>query len=111
MSKKQKTIDLGRVMKPKGNPFFSFDSSIDKIVIHRSYEVEGEKVTEVLEVATNEVNGKTYLGSAFINKFQDNLDFKLSKGWIDEASHQKQSEYAQDKGISSLFQVKVESKS
>ena len=105
MSKKNKTIELGKVMKPSGNPFFSFDSSIKKIIIEREYEADGETITEKVQVAPN----GEYLSGAYINKFEDNVNFKLEKGWITEKKAQADLEYGKNKKISSLFQVKVES--
>lgn len=102
---KQKTIELGKVMKPNGNPFFSFDSAIKEIEITREYEKDGETITEKLKVVPN---GK-HLSGAFINKFEDNVNFKLDKGWISEKKAQADLEYGKKNNVSSLFQVKVES--
>lgn len=106
MSKKEKTIELGRVMKPNGKPFFSFDSSIKKIEITREYEVGGEKITEVTQVAPN----GEYLSGGFINKYDDNIKFKAEKEWITQDAAEKALAYGADKGISSVFSVKVQSK-
>lgn len=102
---KSKTIDLGKVMKPNGNAFFSFDNQIKDIVITREYEVDGETVTEQLKVSPRD----GYLSGAFINKYEDNINFKLEKGWISEKKAQADLEYGKNKKISSVFQVKVES--
>ena len=101
---KQKTVTLGNVMKPNGNAFFSFDSSIKSIEITREIEIDGEKVTEKVKVSPN----GEYLSGAFINKFEDNTRFKAEKGWITEQQAEKQIEYGKSKGISSIFSVKVE---
>jgi len=105
MSKNTKSIELGRVMKPNGNAFFSFDSQIKSIQITREVKKDGELVTEVLNVSPN----GEYLSGAFINKFEDNVAFKLDKGWIDEAKAEKDLAYGKDKGVSSIFSIKVES--
>lgn len=105
MSKKQKTIDLLKVMKPNGKAFGSFDSSIKKIIIEREYEVDGETVTEKLQVAPN----GEYLSGAFINKFNDQIDFKLRQGWISDKKAEADRAYGEKNNISSTFQIKVES--
>jgi hypothetical protein len=105
MSKKQKTIELGKVMKPTGKAFFSFDNSIKEIELTREYEVDGETITEKVKVAPN----GEYLSGAFISKFEDNVNFKLDKGWISEKKANSDLEYGKQKSISSIFQVKVES--
>ena len=105
MSKKQKTVTLGNVMKPNGNAFFSFDSSIKSIELTREYEVDGEKITEKVRVSPN----GDFLSGAFINKYDDNIRFKAEQGWITEEAAEKQLAYGKDKGISSVFSVKVES--
>ena len=107
-NKKQKTIDLGQVMKPSGSPFFSFDKTIKKIEITREYEKDGETVTEVLQVAPNPKN-KDYLAGAFINKYAENVNFKREQGWINDKQAEQQLAYGEKQKISSVFQVKVES--
>jgi len=105
MSKKEKSLTLGNVMKPNGNAFFSFDPSIKKIEITREYEVSGEKITEVVQVAPN----GEYLSGAFINKYEDNIRFKAEKEWITQEAAEKQLQYGKSKNITSVFSVKVNS--
>ena len=107
MSKKEKTIELGKVMKPNGTPFFSFDNSIKSIDITREYVKDGETFTEVLTVLPKD---EKYLSGAFINKYADNVKFKLDKGWIDEAKATSDLAFGEKQSISSIFQVKVQEK-
>lgn len=102
---KSKTIELGRVLKPNGKAFFSFDTSIKEIELTREYQIDGETITEKVKVAPN----GEYLSGGFINKFEDNVNFKLGKGWINEKKAEADLEYGKKMGISSIFQVKVES--
>jgi hypothetical protein len=102
---KQKTIDLLKVMKPNGKAFGSFDSSIKNIIIEREYQVDGETITEKVKVVPN----NEYLSGTFINKFKDQIEFKRGKGWISDEKANSDLKYAEEKGISSVFSVKVES--
>jgi hypothetical protein len=102
---KTKNIEFLKVMKPNGKAFGSFDSSIKKIIIEREYKVDGETVTERVQVAPND----QYLSGCFINKFEDSINFKLEKGWIDDKKAEADLAYGKDKGISSVFSIKVES--
>jgi hypothetical protein len=103
MSKKEKSLELGKVLKPKGNAFFSFDSSIKKITIEREYDGKDGLVQETLEVAPN----NEYLSGAFINKYNENLKFKLDKEWITKEKYESDLAYGEKMGISSIFSVKV----
>ena len=105
MSKSQKSIELGKVMKPNGKAFFSFDQSIKSIQITREIKKDGEMITEIVNVAPN----GEYLSGAFINKFDDNVNFKLEKEWITPEKAEADLAYGKDKGISSIFSIKVES--
>ena len=106
MSKKQKTIDLGIVKKGQYGPYFSFDGKIKSVTFERELDIDGEKITEKVTVPVNE---KGYLGSAYINKTEDKINFGLEKGWYDEAEAEKKLNNAKEYGISSYFSVKVES--
>ena len=103
---KTKNIELGKVMKPNGKAFFSFDNNITEIQITRKVKLDGEDVTEVVKVAPN----GEYLSGGFINKFEDNVNFKLDKEWITPEKAESDLAYGKDKGISSIFSIKVESK-
>lgn len=102
---KEKTIELGRVMKPNGKAFFSFNDQIKEIEITREYEVDGETVTEKVKVAPN----GTYLSGGFINKFADQVEFKRNKGWISDKKAEADLAYGEKNNISSVFSVKVTS--
>lgn len=108
MTKKQKTIQLGSVKKGKYGPFLSFDSSVKEIQITREYQTNGDTVTEILKVPVNE---KGYLEAGNITKLEDNLNFKVSKGWITESQAEEQLSRLQSGSspTSSLLTVKVES--
>lgn len=105
-TKKSKTIDLGTVRKGEYGPYFSFDKQIKSVTFEREYEIDGDKISEKVTVP---VNDKGYLSSAYINKTEDLVKFKESKGWIDEAQAEKMLNNAKEWGISSYFSVKVES--
>ena len=108
MSKKQKTVTLGSIKKGKYVPFLSFDSSIKEVQVTREYEINGDKVTEVLKVPLND-NG--YLNSCNIKKIEDDFEFRVSQGWIKEAQAESAIEKlkAGSTPTSSFVSVKMES--
>lgn len=104
--RKEKTIDLGRVIKGKYGPYFSFDSKIKNVTFEREIEKDdGEKIIETVSVS---VNDSGYLNSAYIQKTEDFFNFKVEKGWMEEEKANKALNTCQEKGISSFFTVKVE---
>lgn len=102
--KKPKSIDLGKVYKGKNGPFFSFDPSITKIQVTREYEQNGEKVIQVLDLESNE---EGYF-NAFINKTDDYFKNKVNRGWLDADKAEAACTKLKEKGVSSLFQVKIQ---
>lgn len=105
MSKKEKTIDLGSVRSGKYGNYISLDSSIKDMKITREYEVDGEKVTQVLSVSRNE---KGYLNVVNIETPDSRAKFRTEKGWMTEQQAEKLLESASTKGIKSFLTVKVE---
>ena len=107
MSKKSKTIDLGKVRKfDNGGASFNFDSSITGIEITREYETkDGEKVIQKLNVMPND---KGYFNSN-INKVEDYVGFRLGQGWIDETQAEAMLNGLKDANYTTVFSVKVES--
>ena len=70
----------------------------------REYESKGETVTQVLEVP---VNDKGYLEAAFIDKTEDYFNNKVNRGWMEADKAEKAKNSLLEKGVSSIFQVKV----
>lgn len=103
---KTKTIEFGTVRKGKNGPYFTFDNSIKSIKITREFNSNGDTVTQVLEVP---VNDKGYLESAFINKTEDYFENKVSRGWMNPDKAENAKNALLEKGVSSIFQVKVKS--
>ena len=101
---KPKSIDFGTVRKGSKGPFFTFDPSIKSIKITREYVSKGETVTQVLEVP---INDKGYLEAAFIDKTEDYFNNKVNRGWMDADKAEKAKNALLEKGVSSIFQVKV----
>ena len=103
---KQKTVDLGKVVKYSKATVFQFDSSIKSVTLERELTIDGEKITEKVKVP---VNDKGYLESAFINKTEDYFNFKASQGWMDADKAEGAKNKCLENGISSFFSIKVES--
>lgn len=104
--KKTKTLQLGSIIKGKYGPYLSFDKSITEIKVTREYEVNGDKVTEVLSVP---FNNKGYMNSCNIQKIEDDFSFRVNSGWIDESKAEAAMEKLKSIGTSSFVSVKVES--
>jgi hypothetical protein len=109
MSKKQKTLQLGSIKKGQYGPFLSFDSSIKEIQVTREYEINGDKITEVVKVPFND-NG--YLNSCNIKKIEEDFAYRVEQGWMEEskADNAIQKLKAGSTPTSSFVTVKVESK-
>lgn len=108
MSKKQKTVTLGTIRKGKYGPFLSFDSSVKKVQITREYSINGDTVTEVLNVPVND-NG--YLEAGNIEKIEDNFAFRVKQGWVKESDAEKTIEKLKSGNApaSSFLNIKMES--
>lgn len=104
MSKKEKTINLGNIIKGKYGPFLSLDKSIKSITIEREYISKGDTIKEKVSLQPNE---KGYLPAANIQKVKDAVDFKLKQGWITEEQAEKIIDSSEKYNISSEVTVKV----
>lgn len=102
---KQKTVDLGKVVKFPKATVFQFDSSIKKVTLEREMTIDGEKITEKVSIPVNE---KGYLESAFINKTEDYFNFRAEKGWMEADKAENAKNKCLESGISSFFSIKVE---
>ena len=104
MSKKEKTINLGSIIKGKYGPFLSLDKSIKSVTIEREYQSKGDTIRETVKVGQND---KGYLNPANIQKIKDAVNFKLEKEWITEEQADKIIENSEKYNISSEVTVKV----
>jgi hypothetical protein len=105
MTKKtEKTIKLGSIIKGEYGPYISFDRSIKKVFFEREVEFEGKVLKETVSVP---LTTKGYLGAANIAKVKDSVDFKLSKGWIDEDQANTILRNSEEYNISSEITIKV----
>ena len=99
-----KSIDLGKVIKGKKGPYFSFDPSIKSIKITREYTQGGNLVKQEVEVPLND---KGYLESAFISKTEEYFKNKADRGWMKPDQAESSCKKLLEGGVSSIFQVKV----
>ena len=99
-----KSIDLGKVLKGKKGPYFSFDPSIKSIKIIREFTQNGQTIKQDVEIPLND---KGYLESAFINKTEEYFKNKVDRGWMKADQADSACKKLLESGVSSIFQVKV----